>query len=89
MDLFKSNDASSPVYECPDCNCVPFEIFPGEWECLCGHEELAPEQKPYINHCWNCGWDINSETCFRSPRPNKGFICRNPTCRCDLQGPVE
>jgi len=68
---------------CPECGVEPFEIFPGEFDCICGPEE--PERPPYINHCWNCFGPIDSRVCKPSPR-NQGYICN--ICKCDLAGEV-
>ena len=55
--------------------------------CLnCDEPGETVKEKVYINHCWKCGFPINSRVDQRSPRYNKGFICRR--CGCDLQGPA-
>lgn len=38
----------------------------------------------YVNHCWNCGKGIDSNSCERSPIPGAGYICNK--CGYDLHG---
>jgi predicted nucleic-acid-binding Zn-ribbon protein len=77
--------------ECPKCgnqSVIIDEILPdGSLVGACLHCDTPHEEASiYINHCWNCYGPIDSRVDQRSPRPNKGFVCRN--CGYDLQGPV-
>jgi hypothetical protein len=57
---------SCQCFACADCD------MPGE-----------PQWKPhYQKSCWNCGSDIDSDTCKHSSIPGMGYVCN--TCGKDL-----
>jgi len=76
----------------PKCKCgaemmILDRFSDGSFSAACMYCDMPHEESSiYINHCWNCKGPIDSRVDQRSPRPNKGYICRK--CGYDLQGPV-
>lgn len=77
---------------CPTCHeksiVILQEIPDGTFIGACHYCDMGGDEhssEPYINHCWKCGWGIDSRSCQQS-RFGKGYHCNNPTCRVDLVG---
>jgi len=72
----------------PVCSICKNPLAPephGTWFCpTCMSEALAPISKsPYINHCWNCGFGIDSRVSVKSLIPDMGYHCGS--CGKDLR----
>jgi len=73
------------IPNCPTCTNKMIPDPVGGWDCLfCRTEGTEPVcyKSPYINHCWNCGFKIDSRNSTKSVIPNMGYHCRN--CKKDL-----
>jgi len=63
---------------CPICKNQLIPDPHSGWDCIfCRTEGTEPVtlKSPYINHCWNCGFGIDSRVSVKSLIPNMGYHC--------------
>jgi hypothetical protein len=65
----------------PKCSECDFQIQ--DATCGCGLPKEDPKNISYINHCWNCGTEIDSIFCVESSTPGMGYHCK--LCGKDLK----